>query len=210
MPTDLDNQEHYTIGLIGGIASGKSFVARYLAKKGAEIIDADRLGHIVLEMPQVIDELTNRFGTQILNDSGTIDRSELGKLVFGDDDESVQRLKTLEDVVHPLIRLEATNQLDAIHRSNGQSTMVVLDAPLLVEANWHPLCNIILFVDTPLQTRLDRARLRGWSEEQFQRREASQLPIEEKRKYASHIVSGDDEANMQAQVDAILAKLSEG
>ena len=99
------------IGLVGGIASGKSQVARYLATKGAAIIDADKLGHQVLEKPLVIRSLTNRFGPEITSLSGAIDRDKLGALVFGEGENARRNLEFLEQTVHPMIHAEAVRKL---------------------------------------------------------------------------------------------------
>ena len=190
------------IGLVGGIASGKSQVARYLATKGAAIIDADKLGHQVLEKPLVIRSLTNRFGPEITSLSGAIDRDKLGALVFGEGENARRNLEFLEQTVHPMIHAEAVRKLQEYRKSKQPPPAVVLDAPLLIEAGWNSMCNHILFVDTLVDTRKQRALARGWNEEQFEQREAAQLSVEEKKQYASHVVSGEDNAAMQDQIDA--------
>lgn len=201
-------QQIPVIGLIGGIASGKSHVARYLASKGAAVVDADTLGHEVLQSAEVISQLSELFGPKILDSAGRIDRQQLGQLVFGTSPQAKLNLQRLEEVVHPLIRDAAIRQLEELSHSKTPVPAVVLDAPLLIEAEWHPLCSYILFVDTEYNTRVARAKERGWNEEQLQQREASQLTLDEKRKYATHFISGDEQALMQEQIDTLWSAFS--
>ncbi len=188
-------------GLVGGIAAGKSFAANTLVGLGAEKIDADDIGHQVLLKPLVIRTLAQQFGQGILNDQGKIDREALAAVVFGSDTIAAKRRQELESIVHPLIHAEAIQRLRALkERDPDPPPLVVVDAPLLLEADWRPMCNVILFVDTPEAIRRARSRERGWTDTQFEQRESSQMPVEEKRAYATHIVSGQDEQTMRTQL----------
>lgn len=115
------------IGLTGGIASGKSTVARLLEKRGALVIDADRIGHEVLAPGgPAFEAVVERFGEEILDAGGRVDRAKLGALVFSDPDAR----RDLEAITHPVIYAEIVRRLDEVRRSDR---VVVLDAPLLVE-----------------------------------------------------------------------------
>lgn len=181
----------FVIGLVGGVASGKSHVGRAFESAGAVRIDADLLGHQVLERPLVIRMLTQIFGHDIVDGEGKIVREKLGQLVFGNDSAARDARRQLEAIVHPLIHAEAVHQLQNLKDHSTPPLAVLIDAPLLLEADWEPLCDAVLFVDTPLEVRQQRAEARQWSAEELDKREASQLPLAEKRSRATHVVAGD-------------------
>lgn len=182
------------IGLIGGIASGKSLVARMLVELGAGLLDADRTGHDLLaEDPEVRRALCERWGEGVLTANGQIDRSAVARRVFGGDGASKQELEFLEDVLHPRIR--ARLEEEARGFAAQQRPAVVLDAPLLLEAGWGPMCNVVLMVDSTRETRLTRARARGWTEAEFDKREAAQWPIVKKRGAADFVINNDGSAD---------------
>lgn len=180
----------FVVGLVGGIASGKSQVGKMFESLGGLVIDADKLGHEVLQRPNVANKLSQVFGTTILDGNGQVLRRELGRLVFGEEADSATRRKQLEQIVHPLIHGEALKRLDEARNNPNPPSAVVIDAPLLLEKHWTPMCDVILFIDTPEAVRLERAQQRGWSQEHFEARERSQLSLDEKRKAATHIISG--------------------
>lgn len=188
-----------TIGLIGGMASGKSAVAAALAKRGAVVFDADRLGHLVLDEPDVRDVLVARWGPAVLAPDGKIDRRAVAKRVFGDAPAPTAEREFLEQTLHPRIRQRVEAEIRQM--PDASVPAIVIDAPLLIEAGWNDVCQAVLLVDAPREQRLARALTRGWTAEDFARREASQLPIEEKRRWASHVLdnSGSLE-DLEAQV----------
>jgi dephospho-CoA kinase len=177
-----------TIGVVGGVASGKSLVSQQLAKLGAGVLDADRAGHDVLtDDPEVRAALVNRWGPTILTADGHVARRAVAIHVFADTPAAIENRKFLEDLLHPRIRALLDDQRRQF-LDEGRPA-VVLDAPLLLEARWGPMCDVILFVDTPLSARLAHAKTRGWSEAEFNRREASQWPVEKKRLAANAVLS---------------------
>lgn len=186
------------VGLIGAIGGGKSTVAQLLAAKGAAVLDADRLGHSVLAEPAIIATLVERFGEAILAEgkADTIDRPVLGRMVFADP----EALKDLNAIVHPRMRqrmLEWMGEVKVV-------PLKVLDAAILQEAGWDDLCWHVLFIDAPRAVRLERlATSRGWNEEQLDRREASQWPLDRKRAGADSIVEND------GSQDQLCAKINE-
>lgn len=196
------------VGLVGGIASGKSQVGKMFESLGGLVIDADKLGHEVLQRPSVASHLGQLFGNEILDDQGQVIRRAVGKLVFGEDAESATRRNQLEQIVHPLIHSEALKRLADVRSSPKPPTAVVIDAPLLLEKNWAPLCDVILFIDTPDAVRMERATKRGWSRQHFEARERSQLSLEKKRKAATHIVSGTlDESTLRNTIANLLREM---
>jgi dephospho-CoA kinase len=191
------------MGLIGGVASGKSEVARMLEARGAKRIDADQLGHQALLQPEIRDSLVDRFGRQILDRSGVIDRTALGRLVFGPSDQAKTYRHQLEEIVHPWIRHQAMERLEAFRKQESESPpLVLLDAPLLLEAGWRPICDWVVFLETPRERRMAWAAQRGWTLLEWQQREASQLPLEQKREHATHILQNDSDLDhLEKQID---------
>jgi dephospho-CoA kinase len=192
------------IGLTGGVASGKSAVAAALARRGAIVFDADRLGHRVLEEPDVRDELVSRWGRDILGPDDRIRRDAVAARVFGDSAEVVAERRFLEQTLHPRIRQQIEAEIRQLPGTGVPA--VVIDAPLLVESGWIDVCQVVALVDSPRQTLLERARSRGWSAEEFSRREAAQLPIEEKRRRSTHVI---DNSGTLADLDIEVNKFWE-
>lgn len=186
------------IGLVGGIASGKSQIARLLADEGASVIDADQIGHDVLTRPLVACQLARLFGDQILDAQGKIDRRALGSLVF-ESEGAPQRLQQLQEVVHPLIHAEAVKQLRQLRERERPPQLIVIDAPLLLEAGWAPMCDFIWFIETPIEVRIARSQSRGWSDVHLFTRESQQMPLDAKRAMATHIIDGTASAEQQVR-----------
>ncbi|MEY4566655.1 MAG: hypothetical protein RLY14_1625 [Planctomycetota bacterium] len=177
------------IGLCGGIASGKSAVASELERLGAIVIRADQIGHTVLEDPGVKEQLIERFGPSILGPgSASISRPAIAAIVFADNPEAPKYLKFLESVTHPPIRKRIFETLAQLRHQEPPPPAIVLDIPLLLESNWQDHCDFVLFIDTPLSTRLQRAHQRGWTEEQYFSRQASQMSIEQKKQLSNDII----------------------
>lgn len=175
------------IGVIGGVASGKSAVAEALVQRGARRFDADRAGHDALRDPEVVAALRRRWGDEVLDEQGEVRRGAVAARVFAEGPQAEAERKFLESVTHGKIR-EAFRRAAQAARADGARAMVV-DAALLVEAGWDEFCDLIVFVEADDQLRQQRAASRGWTREQWQSREAAQLPLEEKRRRASHVVS---------------------
>jgi dephospho-CoA kinase len=208
MTSSKQPRKLWVIGLVGGIASGKSRVAACFAALGGVIIDADHIGHAMLQRPEVVSRLQELFGAGILDPSGSINRRQLGSLVFGSDSAAAARLRQLEAVVHPLIQAEAQRLLTVYRNSQQVPAAAVMDAPLLLEAGWDQLCDVILFVDTPEEICLQRAALRGWDADHFYARQNAQLSLEKKRQAATHIISGTlDETSLRREVAALLRQM---
>lgn len=175
-----------TIGLVGGIASGKSWIAARLAEWGAVVVDADRLGHEALAESGVQAALRERFGEEIFDSAGGVDRKMIASRVFGPSPEHAQALRDLEAVVHPRITAKMKETLAAAEAAGRPAA--VLDAPLLLEAGWDRLCDAVWFVDAPAADRASRAVARGWTPEQFSSREAAQSGLDLKRARADCII----------------------
>jgi dephospho-CoA kinase len=193
-PSSRKMESMKTIGLVGGVASGKSAAGRMLVDLGAGLLDADRTGHAVLESDeQIRSAIRNRWGDEMLTSDGSIDRAAVAKRVFAQDEAGAADRKFLEALVHPRIHrlLSEARAQFAAERKHA----VVLDAPLLLEAGWRPLCDIVLLVDASREKRLERAKTRGWTETEFDRREAAQMPLDEKRRLATAVLSNNGSEN---------------
>ncbi len=192
------------IGLVGGIASGKSKVAQLLESLGAVRIDADRIGHAILRSSAVRDQLVAAFGSSILDQAGEIQRSALSQLVFGSQSSCATNRKRLESIVHPQIQAEVLARISQLCDAYPAPTAIVLDAPLLIEAGWDQWCDQILFVDASNATRLKRSIQRGWSASQLQQRELAQAPLDQKKMRATYVIHNDTEVDSELarQVEA--------
>ncbi len=185
------------VGVVGGIASGKSQVTRMLGALNATLISADEIAHRVLLEPEVMDLLLKMFGKNILVANGNnpgltpaIDRKRLASLVFGDSADSQRMRKKLEAIVHPRIRQIAKSELDTL-KQDASTHLIILDAPLLIEGGWLPYCDRVIYVDSPDAMRKQRALERGWSAQQWQDRESAQMSLSEKKKHATDVLVND-------------------
>ena len=183
------------IGLAGGIGAGKSRVAAVLGSMGYLIVDADRDAKAALDLPDVRDQLVRWWGRGVLNAEGRINRAAVAEIVFAD---PTQRTR-LEELVHPIIKAK---RADLIARAATEGRAgVVIDAPLLFEAESDKECDVVFFVDAPPEVRWERVKSRGWSRAELERREKAQLPLEEKRRRADIVVdNGGDSSAMEAGV----------
>jgi dephospho-CoA kinase len=191
------------IGLIGAIGAGKSTAAKCFAARGGQVIDADALGHEALRQPEIIEALVTRWGARIRKPDGTLDRREIGRIVFADPQER----NALEATVFPYIG-ERTRQLIGAAQANPSAAFVVLDAAVLLEAGWGGLVDKIVYVDAPRELRVARLAARsGWNEGELAAREAAQLSAETKRARSGAVIMNDaDGVRLADQIDALLAE----
>ncbi len=197
----MDRTKVPTIGILGGIASGKTLIARQLERHGAAVISADALAHEVLKYDEVKRAARARWGDGVFSPEGEIDRAALARIVFATTPEAAVERKYLEQLTHPEVgRLALARVAQLV--AEQSATAVVLDVPLMLEAGWDKFCDKLVFVDAPRAQRLDRARARGWTEEEFDRREAAQQSLETKRASADVVIDNSGSpAAAQTQVD---------
>jgi dephospho-CoA kinase len=188
------------IGILGGIASGKSFVARELQKRGAVLLSADEAGHEVLREPAVEHAAQERWGSNIFGPDGHIIRGRLADIVFAPSPDGARELAFLEQLTHPRISARLKPQLDQLLQ-DPQTKAVVLDAPVMIKAGWNKFCDTILFIEAPREQRVWRARQRGWSQEDFDRREAVQESLNAKRDLADVVI--DNSASQEQSIAQI-------
>ena len=198
------------VGITGGIACGKTTVSELLAEKGAVSINADEIGHQLLKSGSpVMDELTEAFGQDILDASGDVSRKKLGAIVFKDR-AARERLNT---ILHPLIIQRSRAQARQLV-TEDPTCVVLLDAPLLIEAGAYDTVDMIVVVtaspETQLQRTLERSIAQGrpLTETEVQARVDSQMPVSEKVKYADVVIENEGTfEDLHRQVDALWERL---
>jgi dephospho-CoA kinase len=193
-----------TIGLTGGIASGKSVVSQMLATRGAKVVDVDRVAHETYRAgTSGFEQLKAAFGDHVVGADGEIDRRVLGGLVFGKPDEMTK----LTDIVWPLTRqrLEEMKVEDAA----AGAPVLVLEAAVLIEAGWVPLVDEVWVVSVPVDIARERLMARnGITAEQADARIGSQLTNAEREAHATLVIenSGSLE-NLERKVDETWSQL---
>lgn len=183
------------VGVIGGIASGKSFVCQEFEKLGARCLRADEAGHQVLQDSTVQSLLRARWGAEVFAVDGQIDRAAVARIVFAHTTSGEAERRFLEQVTHPRIQQHLQAQMNE-WREQGDVPVVMLDAALLLEAGWDRWCDALVFVDSTWEQRVARVACRGWTAADLQAREAAQLPLDVKRQRATYHV--DNSATLAA------------
>jgi dephospho-CoA kinase len=169
------------LGITGGIASGKSAVAGMLREMGFRVIDADALGHSVMEPgTRAFEEIKRDFGEGIIGADGRIDRGKLGAIVFAD----AGKLKRLNAIVHPRVEEEMVRQFAEWEKS-GVADAAFVEAALLVEAGYQKNLDGLVVAWCRPEQQMVRLLVRGLSEVEARRRIAVQMTVEEKLKYAT-------------------------
>jgi len=161
------------LGLVGRIGAGKSTVARLLAARGADVIDADRIAHEVLADPTIARRVAMRLGPESLRGDGTVDRRRVARLVFGDSAGHRRRLEALEAILHPVVRARISDRIaeGSGATRGGLARVVVLDIPLLVHGGWADACDWIVRVVCEEPVRRARLAARGWTSDEIEARD---------------------------------------
>ncbi len=194
------------IALSGGIASGKSTIAKRLVELGAHRIDADGLAREAVEPGSPgLAMIRERFGDGVIAPGGELDRAALGTLVFADEGA----LAELNGIVHPEVRRIAQERIAEIERADDRA-VVVYDVPLLVEAKVQMPWDLVVIAEAPAETRLERmVELRGMRRDEAEQRIANQASDEERRAVADVVIdtSGSMSRTLE-QVDELWARIS--
>ena len=177
----------FILGLTGGIASGKSTVSRMLTMLGAQVIDADKIARMVVEPGKAAWlEIVAHFGEAILQADQSIDRIQLGNIIFNDAKEK----EVLERITHKQIQMEIERQLDECAKK--QAEIVVLDVPLLYEVGWDTMVNAVWVVYVNEANQLKRLMQRNhWSADEAKARISSQMCLAEKSEKANLVIDNN-------------------
>jgi len=177
----------FVVGLTGGIGSGKSAVAAALARRGADVVDADVAARaVVAPGTAALAAVAERFGSKVISADGSLDRAALRRLVFADTDAR----HWLEALTHPLIGALLRQQLAA-----ARSPYAVLVSPLLLEGSQRDLCTVVVVVDVPESTQIERTMARDGNDDTLVRQiMAAQLPREARCKAADIVI--DNSGNL--------------
>lgn len=190
------------IGLTGSIASGKSTVANMLSEMGFPIIDADLVARVVVEKgTATIETIKEVFGTQVIHEDGTLNREELGALIFSDP----SKRKQLNDIMHPAIREEMLVQRQQLVQQGHP--VIIMDIPLLFESRLQSFVDKILVVTVTEQKQLERLMARnGFTHEEARLRIQSQLPLSVKEEGADAVIYNNETIEeTKQQLQKILA-----
>jgi len=194
------------IGVTGGIGTGKSTVARLFGELGAEIFDADRIVHRLMEPgTPVWKKIRAKFGPGILEPDGRIRRKRLAEIVF----RSPARLKALNRIIHPAVRGSILRDLRRLERRRPDAA-AVLDIPLLLESGRVYRTDALVVVTVPQGTAAQRLKTRsGWTRAEVKRRSSFQMPLKEKEKRADFVVrNGGSLAESRRQVVRVWKKIT--
>ena len=198
--------EVIVIGVTGGVGTGKSTVARLFGGLGAEVFDADRVVHRLMEPGKPVwKKIRAKFGPGILQPDGRIDRKRLGQTVF----RSPVRLKALNRIVHPEVRRSILRDLRRLEARRPRG-VAVLDIPLLIESGRAYPTDAVVVVTAPRQAAARRLKARsGWSPAEMKRRSGFQMPLREKVKHADFVVrNGGSLEDTRRQVIHVWKKIT--
>ena len=172
----------FVVGLTGGVGSGKSTAASCMKKHGAVVVDADEISRTLSKSGSpVIAEISEAFGAQILHADGSLNRSALAALVFGD----LEALEKLNAIMHPKIRREAIRQIEGCTTDE----IVVYDMPLLIETDSVKLCDVVVVVDLDPKEQIERlVKNRGMSHEEAEARIRNQATREQRNLVATWVL----------------------
>ena len=202
------------IGIVGGIGSGKSFVARLFGELGCRVIDSDAQVRDAYRNPAVVETLRQWWGDEVVNADGSVNRSAVAARVFTNPAEKLR----LEQLVHPMVHEARARQMEAASK-DPQVVAFIWDTPLLLEAGLAGQCDAIAFVDTPFEQRLARVKSRSdWDEVELLRREKSQLALDSKRALSDYVITNTAEAKdgdsamagLREQVRRVLSQILTG
>ena len=202
----LDPLNGLIIGLTGGIACGKSTVTQLLQRRGADIIDLDQIGHELLKANSpVMKQLLKTFGPEVLDLSGDVNRTKLGKIVFADPLARQQ----LNDIVHPEIH-RISRQLAQSKVKNQADCIVVIESPLLIESGGYRSVDYVVLVSATPDQQIVRLMKRSLEQNKTmtqldaEKRLAAQMSLKEKMAYADYIVDNQgDLTELGKQVDQL-------
>ena len=190
--------EKTVIGILGGICSGKSTVAREFGRLGCGVVDADAIAHELLEDSDIKKQIKEAFGEGIFDDAGLVKREELAEKAFEDE----QAVAKINGIIHPQVLSRCADLIAEFNR-RSDIRAVVLDIPLLAEAGWLKECEKLVFVECETEIRACRAAQKGhFSKKQLKKRENFQIFLDKKKKIADYIV--DNNSGLSATAEQVV------
>ncbi len=192
------------VGLAGGIGSGKTMVAQMMSELGGGVISSDQLGHLEIDTPEVVRAITGWWGSGVLTEEGGIDRRKVASIVFGDPSQRHR----LEALLHPRIAIRRADMMEAFDKQ-PRIKFIVIDTPLLYEADLDLMCDAVVFVDADSKARCDRSeKHRNWPEGEWARREKNQQALDMKRARADYICKNNSTlTDLRTQVESIVSQI---
>ena len=204
------------LGLTGGIASGKSVVGEMFVRLGAHLIQSDAVAHALMQPGQTVyEEVVHRFGREILNLDGSVNRSRLAAAAFGTPGGAAPRIKELNEIVHPAVIAHENEWMEEIGRRDPNAIAIV-EAALILEAGVRGRFDRLIVVTCRPEQRIERfARRLGISEDaarvEVDRRMAAQIPDEEKIKAADFVIDNSGSlAATEQQAERVFHELRSG
>jgi dephospho-CoA kinase len=172
------------VGLTGGIGTGKSTVSKMIEEIGIPVIDADKISKAIVEKRSpILKKIVEEFGIEVINPDGTLNRKKLGKIVF----ENAEKREKLNSIMHPAVKRKIVEEISALKKAGNK--ICVIDVPLLIESGFTDLVHklIVVYANESIQVKriIERDNL---TEDEAMKRIKSQMPFEEKRKYADYIL----------------------
>ena len=192
------------VGLAGGVGSGKSTVSKMMTELGAGVVASDQLGHMEINSPDVKEIITRWWGEGITEANGSVNRGKVASIVFGDPSQRHR----LEALLHPRIAVRRADMMAELDQQ-PRIKLIVIDSPLLYEADLDLMCDAVLFVDADRASRIQRSeKARGWPEGELIRREKSQQPLDMKRARADYICENNSTlVDLRKQVEQIVTQI---
>lgn len=191
------------IGILGGIASGKSTVAKELAKRGCVVIDADRIAKQLLLSKNVKKQIRDKFGRGVFDADGRINKKKLAKVVFA----GARAVKAINAIIHPGV-FEKTEELIKEYNRRPAVKAIVLDMPLLAEVGWNKKCDKLIFIRCDDRIRLKRAQKKGvLKENELKKRENFQISLDKKAGMAQYIIENNDLSELIRQIEKLFPAL---
>jgi dephospho-CoA kinase len=196
------------VGVTGGIASGKSTVAKMFAEKGAFVIDADKIAREITKVgTPVYDAIVKHFGDGILDSDKTINRRELGKIVFS----NPEKLSILNRLTHGPIILEIKNKLREFKHTISPEQVVVIDVALLIDSGLEYIMDLIVVVTTSEENQIERLKSQGFSSDEAINRIRAQMPPKERLVFADFVIENNGTLNeLREKVQGLWGKVMKG
>ncbi|WP_457625578.1 dephospho-CoA kinase [Persephonella sp.] len=190
------------VGLTGSIGTGKSTVSKIFERLGAYVIDADKVVHGLLKRKDIKEKIRKEFG-DVFTEEGEIDRKKLAKIVFTD----AEKKKKLEGILHPEVFKEIQKFFEEVEKKDPDA-IAVAEIPLLIETGNYKNYDTVIVVYAPEQIQIERLTKKGMSKDEAVKRIKSQLPIDEKVKYADFVIYNTGSVEqLEKEVENVYKKL---